>query len=251
MKKLFFLILFMAYAMVVTAQASCQKYRQQGIALYNQGNYVEALQKFQGAAKVSNAVECSDLNGWIVKTKTALQPKTAAVKLKQNEKTPPLKQESKVKITSVISSSQSTTHKKDIAIEAQIFKPWVGTQTKKDNFLTWELTAKRLNNENDYEIILDGKIEDGYHISSILDIATPLTFKKYMKPLDKIKEVGIVVKTSINNEIYYSIYNQVKYIQRVKLLEPLITFEIYLIVEENMIRCIPYSASFHLSVEDK
>lgn len=87
-KKALFLTMFIGYIVAVEAQASCQKYRQQGIDLYNGGNYAEALRKFQGAAKVSNATECSDLNTWITKTKTALQPKEVSAKPKFTDKSP-------------------------------------------------------------------------------------------------------------------------------------------------------------------
>ena len=54
----------------------CQKYRDQGKALYESGKYSEAMQKFQGAAKVSNHSECTDLDAWIFKTKEAIITKT-------------------------------------------------------------------------------------------------------------------------------------------------------------------------------
>ena len=55
----------------------CQKYRQQSENLYNQGKYTEALQKFQGAAQVGNAKECTDLPSWIAKCNAKINASSA------------------------------------------------------------------------------------------------------------------------------------------------------------------------------
>jgi formylglycine-generating enzyme required for sulfatase activity len=61
----------------------CQKYRQEGITAFNNRDYVLALKKFQGASKVSDAAQCTDLGTWIDKTQKALQPKPVITKPKE------------------------------------------------------------------------------------------------------------------------------------------------------------------------
>jgi formylglycine-generating enzyme len=79
MYKLFILIFL--FPSVAFGQL-CQKYRQEGITAFNGGNYTLALKKFQGAAKVPDAAQCTDLTMWIDKTQKALQPKSVVIKPK-------------------------------------------------------------------------------------------------------------------------------------------------------------------------
>ena len=102
MKKLFVFTLFTAFTTTVSAQATCQNYRKLGIELYGKQKYAEALQKFNGAAKVSNAAQCADLADWIAKTKAAMQPKVAEAKPK-----PPVKSV-ETKTSSVSTSINAT-----------------------------------------------------------------------------------------------------------------------------------------------
>lgn len=87
MYRLFVFIFFFISPSLVFGQL-CQKYRQEGITAYNSGNYTLALKKFQGAAKVSDADQCPDLNTWIAKTQKALQPRDTPRKPKPDPDPP-------------------------------------------------------------------------------------------------------------------------------------------------------------------